>query len=181
MEARGLGHFGVGGVPLPAGGLSPRPVTRQVFSWLRGVCPLPLVIKGVGTQEDATAAVELGADALIVSNHGGRVLDCAPAAIESLAEVVACIGNRVEVYMDSGIRRGSDVLKALALGARAVAIGRPTTGVSPSTGRPGYMACWRCSAPSCQTRCGSAVKSRSRLSMRGCFERRCRLPRAMTV
>ena len=86
---------------------------------------MPLVLKGVGTREDAATAVELGADAIIVSNHGGRVLDSAPAAIDSLAEVVTCVGDRAEVYMDSGIRRGSDVLKALALGARAVAIGRP--------------------------------------------------------
>jgi 4-hydroxymandelate oxidase len=100
-------------------------VTRQVVSWLRGVCTLPLVLKGVATREDATTAVELGADAVIVSNHGGRVLDSAPAAIESLAEVAACVGHRAEVYMDSGIRRGSDVLTALALGARAVGIGRP--------------------------------------------------------
>ena len=87
---------------------------------------LPLVLKGITTAEDARTAVDLGADAVIVSNHGGRVLDSVPASIESLAEVVAAVDGRVEVYLDSGIRRGADVLKALALGARAVAIGRPT-------------------------------------------------------
>ncbi len=122
LDARGLGHFRAS---LPPDGLTPRPVTRQVISWLRGACTLPLVLKGVASREDATVAVELGADALMVSNHGGRVLDSAPAAIESLAEVVTSVGDRAEVYLDSGIRRGSDVLKALALGARAVAIGRP--------------------------------------------------------
>jgi isopentenyl diphosphate isomerase/L-lactate dehydrogenase-like FMN-dependent dehydrogenase len=100
-------------------------LTWSVVAWLRGVTSLPLVLKGITTAEDALLAVEHGVDAIIVSNHGGRVLDTMPASIESLPEVVDAVQGRAEVYLDSGVRRGSDVLKALALGARAVGIGRP--------------------------------------------------------
>ena len=77
------------------------------------------------TAEDAELAVQHGVDAIIVSNHGGRQLDTALASIEALPEIVDAVSGRCEVYMDGGIRRGTDVLKALALGARAVLIGRP--------------------------------------------------------
>lgn len=95
------------------------------LKWIRSVCGLPLVIKGIMHPEDARLAVEHGVDAIIVSNHGGRQLDTAPATIEVLPEVCAATDGRTEVLVDGGIRRGSDVVKALALGARAVAIGRP--------------------------------------------------------
>ena len=101
------------------------PATWEVVGRLREETSLPLVLKGITSREDAVLAVEHGVDGLIVSNHGGRVLDTMPAAIESLPEVVAAVDGRAEVYLDSGIRRGSDVLKALALGSRAVGIGRP--------------------------------------------------------
>ena len=93
--------------------------------WLRGITDLPIVLKGVLTAEDAELAVQHGAAAIWVSNHGGRQLDTAVASIEALPEVVQAAAGRAEVYLDGGIRRGTDVLKALALGARAVFLGRP--------------------------------------------------------
>jgi len=95
------------------------------LAWLRSVSPMPLVLKGVMTAEDAKLAAHAGVDGIIVSNHGGRQLDGVPAALDALPEVVDAVEGRVEVLMDGGVRRGTDVLKALALGARAVLIGRP--------------------------------------------------------
>jgi isopentenyl diphosphate isomerase/L-lactate dehydrogenase-like FMN-dependent dehydrogenase len=86
---------------------------------------MPLVIKGILTAEDAALAVEHGVEAIVVSNHGGRQLDGVPSGIEALPEVVEAVAGRAEVLVDGGVRRGTDVLKALALGARAVMIGRP--------------------------------------------------------
>jgi isopentenyl diphosphate isomerase/L-lactate dehydrogenase-like FMN-dependent dehydrogenase len=99
-------------------------LTWKDLEWLRSVSSLPLVIKGVLTPEDALLAAEHGADAVVVSNHGGRQLDGVAASLDALPEVVEAVGDRVEVLMDSGIRRGTDVVKALALGARAVLAGR---------------------------------------------------------
>src|SRR5207245_5274976 len=97
----------------------------KVFDWLRSITKLPLLIKGVLRADDAKRAVALGLDGIIVSNHGGRRLDTVPASITALPAVVEAVAGRAEVYLDGGIRRGTDVLKALALGARAVMIGRP--------------------------------------------------------
>jgi isopentenyl diphosphate isomerase/L-lactate dehydrogenase-like FMN-dependent dehydrogenase len=88
-------------------------------------CPLPVIVKGVHTAEDAELAAEHGAAGVVVSNHGGRQLDRVPAALDMLPEVAEAVGDRVEVLMDGGVRRGTDVLTALALGARAVLVGRP--------------------------------------------------------
>ena len=99
-------------------------LTWRDLEWLRSVCPLPLVIKGILTREDALLAAEHGAAAVVVSNHGGRQLDGVPATIDVLPEVVEAVGGRVEVLVDGGVRRGTDVLKALALGARATLSGR---------------------------------------------------------
>jgi 4-hydroxymandelate oxidase len=93
--------------------------------WLRGVTRLPVLVKGLLAPEDAQLAVEHGASGLVVSNHGGRNLDTVPAAIEALPAVVRAVGGRIPVLMDGGIRRGTDIVKALALGADAVMIGRP--------------------------------------------------------
>ena len=92
--------------------------------WIREEWNGPLIIKGVHTSEDALRAVDAGAQALVVSNHGGRQLDGVPATLRMLPEVVDAVGGRVEILMDGGIRRGSDIVKALCLGARAVLIGR---------------------------------------------------------
>jgi 4-hydroxymandelate oxidase len=104
--------------------------TTAALSWrdlesVRSECGLPLVLKGLLTREDATLAVEHGADAVWVSNHGGRQLDHVAAGLDALPEVVEAVGGRAEVYVDGGIRWGTDIIKALALGARAVLLGRP--------------------------------------------------------
>jgi 4-hydroxymandelate oxidase len=95
------------------------------LDWLCGSTRLPVVVKGVCRGDDARRAAEHGAKAVVVSNHGGRQLDTAPATCEALPHVAEAVGERCEVYVDGGIRRGSDVLKAIALGARAVLVGRP--------------------------------------------------------
>jgi 4-hydroxymandelate oxidase len=100
-------------------------LTWDDVAWLRSLSPLPIVLKGVVTAEDARLAVQAGVDGIVVSNHGGRQLDGAPASLDALPEVVEAAGGRIEILMDGGIRRGSDVFKALALGARVVLVGRP--------------------------------------------------------
>ena len=95
------------------------------LDWLCGCTRLPVVIKGVCRGADARRAAEHGAKAVVVSNHGGRQLDTAPATCEVLPQVVEAIGTDCEIYVDGGVRRGSDVLKAIALGARMVLVGRP--------------------------------------------------------
>jgi isopentenyl diphosphate isomerase/L-lactate dehydrogenase-like FMN-dependent dehydrogenase len=101
------------------------PATWADVEWLRSLTTLPIVLKGILTAEDALLAAKHGVQAVVVSNHGGRQLDGAIASIDALPEVVAAVEGKLEVYLDSGIRRGTDVLKSLALGARAVLIGRP--------------------------------------------------------
>ena len=107
------------------------------LAYFRDVWPKALAIKGVMCAEDAARAVALGFDGVIVSNHGGRQLDGAPSTIEVLPEVVAAVGAKAEVLMDSGVRRGSDIAKALALGARGVMFGRPTLYGLATAGQPG--------------------------------------------
>jgi len=100
-------------------------VTWKDIDWVRSVWDGPLALKGILDGDDARLAVEHGVDAVIVSNHGGRQLDGVPSAISVLAEVVDAVEGRSEVILDGGVRRGTDVLKALAIGARACMIGRP--------------------------------------------------------
>jgi (S)-2-hydroxy-acid oxidase len=112
-------------------------VSWSDLEWIASEGQLPVVLKGVVTAEDTELAVEHGAAAIVVSNHGGRQLDGVPATLDSLSGVVEAAAGRVEVYLDGGIRRGSDVAKALALGARAVLAGRaPTYGLA-ATGEDG--------------------------------------------
>jgi L-lactate dehydrogenase (cytochrome) len=98
--------------------------TWRDLRWIRDVWGGPIVVKGIHTDEDARRAVGEGADALVVSNHGGRQLDGVRASIDVLPEVVEAVNGRIEILMDGGIRRGSDIVKALCLGARAVLVGR---------------------------------------------------------
>ena len=116
------------GKPLPlidvGAALAAAAVTWQDLRWLRQAWPGPIVVKGVLTAQDARRAVDEGAVAVVVSNHGGRQLDCVSPTLRALPEVVAAVGDKTEVLMDGGIRRGSDIVKAICLGARAVLIGR---------------------------------------------------------
>jgi 4-hydroxymandelate oxidase len=93
--------------------------------WLRAYCTVPLLLKGIIDPEDADRAVRLGISGVIVSNHGGRNLDTTPATIEALPRVAERVAGRVPILVDGGIRRGTDIVKALALGAQAILIGRP--------------------------------------------------------
>ena len=99
-------------------------IAWEDFRWIREVWSGPIVVKGVHTGDDARRAADMGAAAVVVSNHGGRQLDGVAATLRVLPEVVAAVGDRIEVLMDGGIRRGSDIAKALCLGARAVLAGR---------------------------------------------------------
>lgn len=109
----------------------------NIFDWLRSITRLPLLVKGVLRADDAKQAVSIGLDGIIVSNHGGRRLDGVPASIDRLAQVVEAVGGRAEVLLDSGVRRGADVFKALALGAKAVLIGRPYAWALAADGEAG--------------------------------------------
>src|SRR3989449_6682277 len=99
-------------------------VTWADLRWIRDLWRGPIAIKGVLTGDDARRAIDEGVAAISVSNHGGRQLDCVPASLRALPEVVAAVNGQVEVLMDGGIRRGSDIVKAICLGARAVLCGR---------------------------------------------------------
>jgi L-lactate dehydrogenase (cytochrome) len=128
----GMMHFP--NVVLPEGGPMPyedvgaalerSTVAWEDLDWIRSEWQGPIVIKGVLTAQDARLAVEAGADAIVVSNHGGRQLDGVAPTLRALPEIVEAVGSRTEIYLDSGIRRGSDIVKALCLGARAALIGR---------------------------------------------------------
>jgi len=100
-------------------------VTWDMIAWLRANCSMKIVIKGIVTREDAALALEYGADGIIVSNHGGRQLESNRGTIECLPEVIEAIQGKIPVLIDGGIRRGTDIFKALALGATAVCMGRP--------------------------------------------------------
>jgi isopentenyl diphosphate isomerase/L-lactate dehydrogenase-like FMN-dependent dehydrogenase len=95
------------------------------IEWLAGITKLPVLVKGILRSDDALLAVKHGASGIIVSNHGGRQLDTTPATISVLPEIVDAVDGKIEVYVDGGIRRGTEVLKAIACGARAVFVGRP--------------------------------------------------------
>jgi isopentenyl diphosphate isomerase/L-lactate dehydrogenase-like FMN-dependent dehydrogenase len=121
--------FFLDGLQLGAANEAMAPRTRAAvwsdLEWIRPAWRGPLVVKGVVTADDARRAVDGGADCVVISNHGGLALDGAPATLPALPGVVEAVGSQAEVLIDGGIRQGSDVIKALALGARAVMIGRP--------------------------------------------------------
>jgi len=133
------------------------PITWKDLEWLRSLTSLPLVLKGIRTAEDAHLAVEHGVEGILVSTHGGRRMDMTMGAIETLPEVVETVRGRAEIYVDSGVRRGSDVVKALALGARAVAIGRPLfwgLAVDGAVGVHGVLELLREEIDRCMAYCG---------------------------
>jgi 4-hydroxymandelate oxidase len=115
-------------------------LTWRDLEWLRGQTHLPVLVKGVVRGDDARLAVQHGAAGVIVSNHGGRQLDTAPATIEVLPRVVAAVEGAVPVLVDGGVRRGTDVVKALARGARAVLVGRPVLWGLAAGGEEGAVA-----------------------------------------
>jgi isopentenyl diphosphate isomerase/L-lactate dehydrogenase-like FMN-dependent dehydrogenase len=124
VYASALGDLGVV-TPTIASTLVDASLTWRDLEWLHEHAGLPVIAKGILTAEDAVLAAEHGCAAVVVSNHGGRQLDRAVASLDALPEVVDAVGDRVEVLVDGGIRRGTDVAIALALGARAVLVGRP--------------------------------------------------------
>ena len=137
-----------GSVPMPTGhgesglanhfasGIDPGLTWRDV-EWLRSLTKLPLLIKGIVRGDDAARAVDHGAAGVIVSNHGGRQLDTAVASVRALPEVADAVAGRAEVLLDGGVRRGTDVIKAIALGARAVLLGRPVVWGLAAAGESG--------------------------------------------
>jgi isopentenyl diphosphate isomerase/L-lactate dehydrogenase-like FMN-dependent dehydrogenase len=111
--------------------------TPADIEWMKQQVKLPVVVKGIMGAADARVAISAGADALVVSNHGGRILDFNRAALEALPEVVDGVGGKVPVLLDSGVRSGGDIVKALALGAKAVLTGRPIAWGAGAFGAPG--------------------------------------------
>ncbi|MBO3752823.1 alpha-hydroxy-acid oxidizing protein [Streptosporangiaceae bacterium NEAU-GS5] len=116
--------------------LSPE-ISWRHLTWLRGITTLPIVLKGVLHPEDARLAVRHGVDGLIVSNHGGRQLDGTPAAVDRLPVIADAVAGEIALLVDGGVRRGTDVVKALALGAQAVGIGRPALWGLAAAGQEG--------------------------------------------
>jgi 4-hydroxymandelate oxidase len=116
-------------------------LTWEYLDWLRSVANMPILLKGILTAEDATRALDAGVDGFVVSNHGGRVVDTVVSAIEALPEIADAVAGRVPVLLDGGVRRGVDVLKAIALGAAAVMIGRPYLYALAVDGAEGVRQC----------------------------------------
>jgi L-lactate dehydrogenase (cytochrome) len=130
---------GVGPMPCSDVGalLASTVITWSDFQWIRDAWKGPVVAKGVHTGDDARRAIDAGADAIVVSNHGGRQLDGVPGSLRALPEVLEAVNGRVEVMVDGGVRRGADIVKALCLGARAVLVGRAYAWGLGAAGGPG--------------------------------------------
>ena len=120
--------------------LSPLSLSGDYLERLRKLVTVKLLVKGIVTAEDATQAMRAGVDGIVVSNHGGRQEETLRSTIECLPEIVAAVGGRIPVFIDGGIRRGTDIFKALALGATAVGIGRPQAWGLAAFGQPGVEA-----------------------------------------
>ncbi|MBA3462006.1 MAG: alpha-hydroxy-acid oxidizing protein [Deltaproteobacteria bacterium] len=112
-------------------------LTWDVLPWLRSITKLPIIVKGIVRADDAVRAIAGGAAGVVVSNHGGRQLDASPATIDVLPRIADAVAGRAEILLDGGVRRGADVIKAIALGARAVLVGRPVLWGLASGGREG--------------------------------------------
>ncbi|MBX3154790.1 MAG: alpha-hydroxy-acid oxidizing protein [Deltaproteobacteria bacterium] len=115
-------------------------ITWEAVDWLRSITKLPVLVKGIVRADDAVRAVDHGAAGIVVSNHGGRQLDASPATIEVLPRIADAVAGRAEVLLDGGVRRGADVVKAVACGARAVLVGRPILWGLAAGGRAGVAA-----------------------------------------
>jgi 4-hydroxymandelate oxidase len=115
-------------------------LTWDAIDWLRSITKLPVLVKGIVRADDAVRAVERGAAGIVVSNHGGRQLDESPATIDVLPRIADAVGGRAELLLDGGVRRGADVVKALALGARCVLVGRPILWGLAAGGQAGVQA-----------------------------------------
>ncbi len=144
-----LANFGTRHPDLPGGGSALAAHVAQDFTaamtfediaWLAEISELPVLVKGVARGDDAAACVDAGAAGIVVSNHGGRQLDGAIATADALPEIVAAVDGRVEVFVDGGIRSGTDVVKAIAAGARAVLVGRPVIWGLATAGADGVAA-----------------------------------------
>jgi len=134
VELPGIGAMPCGDVGIL---LEQTTVTWEDFRWMRDAWKGPVVVKGVHTGDDARHAIDAGADAVVVSNHGGRQLDGVPATLRALPEVLEAVNGRIEVLMDGGIRRGGDIVKAICLGARGVLVGRAYAWALGAAGGPG--------------------------------------------
>jgi L-lactate dehydrogenase (cytochrome) len=134
VELPGIGAMPCGDVGIL---LEQTIVTWDDLRWMRDAWTGPVVVKGVHTGDDARHAIDAGADAVVVSNHGGRQLDGVPATLRALPEVLDAVNGRIEVLMDGGIRRGGDIVKAICLGARAVLVGRAYAWALAAAGGPG--------------------------------------------
>jgi 4-hydroxymandelate oxidase len=154
-----MGHFEGGGnysILDPA-------INWDTIEWIRSLTKLPVVLKGVLSPEDAVLASRYGASGLIVSNHGGRNLDTVPATIEALPRVIEAVEGRLPVLLDGGVRRGTDIVKALAYGAKAVLIGRPYLwglGVNGSQGVEQVIRILRLELEAAMALCGTPTISR---------------------
>jgi 4-hydroxymandelate oxidase len=144
MHAHGMGAVGS---DLPDSGLAAYfaslldpALTWKDLEWLRSITRLPVIVKGVVRPDDARRAISHGASAIVVSNHGGRQLDTSPATISVLPAIADAVAGQAEILLDGGVRRGTDVVKALALGARAVLIGRPVLWGLTVAGQAGVSA-----------------------------------------
>jgi 4-hydroxymandelate oxidase len=112
-------------------------LTWPYLDWLRSITDLPIILKGILSSADAKEAVACGVQGIVVSNHGGRQLDCAPGSADVLPEVAQAVQGKIEILLDGGVRRGTDIVKALALGAKAVLIGRPYVWALSADGQRG--------------------------------------------
>ncbi|KAI8320152.1 hydroxyacid oxidase 1-like protein [Martensiomyces pterosporus] len=137
-EADGLATNASGLAAYVASQIDPT-LSWKHIAWVKSVARIPVLVKGILTAEDALLAVQAGVDGIIVSNHGGRQMDTASATIDALEEVCKAVDGRVEVFLDGGVRRGTDVLKALALGAKAVFLGRPVLWALNYNGEDGVV------------------------------------------
>ena len=143
---RGLNPAAVAGNPRAEGrsiyspNLDPK-LDWDFLDWLRSVAEMPVLLKGILTAEDAVMGLKAGVDGFVVSNHGGRVMDTVMTSIEALPEIVEAVEGRVPVLLDGGVRRGTDVIKAIALGASAVLIGRPYLYALALEGAEGVRRC----------------------------------------